>query len=609
MVRIVTWALSALVILGTAYSVQAEDGAPVKSHAMVMHGEMKYGLGFTHFDYVNPEAPKGGILRQHVIGSFDSMNPFIVKGSPVAGINFIGQNFLYDSLMVQSYDEPFSMYCLICETVERDPANMKVTFNLRPEAKWHDGKAITADDVVFSFNTFMEHGTPFFKGYYGDVKEAIAESAQRVTFTFKHDKNAELALILSQLSIIPKHYWETRMEEFTKTSLTPPLSSGPYQIEKADAGRQVVYKRYDDYWAKDLAVNKGRYNFDRVEYDYYRDSNVALEAFFSGEYDTRLENNAKLWHTAYDNQPAVKDGKIVKAEIGHSRPQGMQAYIYNIRRPVFADPKVREALAYAFDFEWSNKQFAYGKYARSYSYFSNSELASKGLPEGRELEILEKYRGQIPEKVFTSEYKVPMTDGSGKNRKNLRIAKKMLDEAGWASDEDGVRTKDGVRLSFEILYGHDSMERWTLPFIQNLKRLGVEAKFRVVDSAQFQNRVNDFDYDMVIGGFGQSDSPGNEQRDFWGSAKADAAGSRNYIGVKNPAIDALIEELIKADSREELVAYTRALDRILLWNHFVIPQWYVNYWPIAWWEHIAKPDKLSGLSPAITTTWWALEAK
>ncbi len=582
----------------------AQDAVP--SHALVMHGEAKYARDYTHFDYVNPNAPKGGTLRQHSIGSFDSLNPFIVKGSPAAGLSFLGQTFLYDSLMEQSNDEPFSMYCLLCESVEHDPKNMWVAFNLRPEAKWHDGKQITAQDVVWSFNIFMEKGTPFFKAYYGDVKNVEAISPTRVKFTFKHGDNVELAPIIAQMSVLPKHYWEEEEHDFSSTSLTPPLGSGAYKIGKVAPGRSIDYVRVKDYWGKDLPVNKGRFNFDHIQYDYYRDGNVALEAFFAGEYDVRMENTAKLWATSYEAAP-VLDGRIIKEEIAHKRPQGMQGFLYNIRRPIFADIAVREALAYAFDFEWSNKQFAFGKYKRTQSYFSNSDLASSGLPSGRELEILEQFRGQIPTEVFTSQYHPPTSDGSGNNRKNLRKAMNILEDAGYILGADGIRVKDGLRLSFEIIDNNPQFERWVLPFIKNLKRIGVEANFRIVDSAQYQNRINDFDYDMTILSFGQSSSPGNEQREYWGGARADMAGSRNYIGIKNPAIDKLIEQLIQAKSREDLVAYTRALDRILLWNYYLIPQWHIDHWRLAWWNKIAKPEVLSPITPGITDTWWTKE--
>lgn len=573
-------------------------------HALTMHGTPKYGPEFTHMDYTNPDAPKGGTLRLHAIGTFDSLNPFIIKGTPAAGLLFLGQSLTYDSLMDQSTDEPFSMYCLLCETVELPKDNKSITFNLRKEAKWHDGTPVTADDVVWSFNTFMEKGSPFFKAYYGDVESVAAENPTRVTFKFKHGDNAELPLILSQISILPKHYWTAAGNDISASSLVPPLGSGPYKFGKIAAGRSIEYVRVPDYWGKDLPLNKGKFNYDRITYDYYRDSDVALEAFLAGEYDFRDENTAKLWAESY-NVPQVKDGRIVKAEIAHKRPAGMQGFIYNTRRPVFADKKVREALAYAFDFEWSNKQFAFGSYKRSRSFFSNSELASTGLPQGRELEILEKYRGKIPDEVFTTEYNPPKSDGSGNNRAGLAKAKEILDAAGWAMGPDGIRAKNGVKLEFEIIDSNPQFERWTLPFINNLKKLGIKANFRTVDPAQYQNRMNEFDYDMTVMSIGQSDSPGNEQRDFWSSAKADMPGSRNYMGVKDPIVDEIVEDLIKAKSREDLVAYTHALDRVLQWNFYLIPHWHIDHWRLVWWNKLEKPATLSDLTPGVTDTWWA----
>lgn len=579
----------------------------VKKSSIAMHGTPKYESAFTHFDYTNPSAPVGGTLKNSAIGTFDSLNPFIIKGTPAAGFIFLGQSFVYESLMEQSYDEPFSMYGLLAETIEYDTEDRTwVAFNLRPEAKWHDGKPVTAEDVVWSFNNFLEHGSPFFKAYYGDVTKAEATSATRVKFTFKDDGNAELPLILSQISILPKHYWEKEENDFTKTSLTPPLGSGPYTVEKVDAGRSITYKKFDDYWGKNLPVNKGKFNFERVEYDYYKDSNVALEAFFAGEYDYRIENTAKLWETGY-TAPAVKKGDIIKAEIPHKRPQGMQAFIFNLRKPVFEDIRVRKALEQAFDFEWSNKQFAYDGYKRTNSYFENSELASlEGKPTGRVLEILEDYRGKISNDVFEKRYEPPVTDGSGNLRKNLRTAMKFLDEAGYKLGDDGIRIHEqtGERLSFEIIDSNPLFERWVLPMISNLKKIGVEANFRTLDPAQYQNRMNDFDYDMTITSIGQSNSPGNEQRDFWASNKADISGSRNYMGIKNPVIDDLIERIIKAPNREELVALTRALDRVLLSEHYLIPQWHIDYWRIAYWKKLERPENLSDLTPSITDTWW-----
>jgi microcin C transport system substrate-binding protein len=355
-------------------------------------------------------------------------------------------------------------------------------------------------------------------------------------------------------------------------------------------------------------VNKGRYNFDKIAYSYYRDQNVALEAFFAGEFDLQQENVAKLWATAY-TAPAIKDGRIIKAEISNTRPTGMQGFIYNTRRPVFADPEVRKALAYAFDFEWENKQFAFGAYNRTRSYFENSDLASHGLPTPAELEILEPFRDQLPPEVFTTEYNPPSTDGSGNNRANLKKAADILDAAGYkvASDSIRVHDKTGTRLKFEFMDANPAFERWILPFTQNLKKIGVEASFRVVDDAQYINRMQNFDFDMTTMVIPQSDSPGNEQREFWTSAKADLQGSRNYIGLKNPVIDKLVDGLIASDTREELVNQSRALDRVLQWDYLCIPNWYYNKWRLAWWSKLDHPKTLSGLTPAVTDTWWVKE--
>jgi len=580
-----------------------EPAAPQPQYAIALHGAPKYPANFTHTDYVNPEAPKGGTIKLDAIGTFDSLNPFIMKGSPAEGLNAMRSGLVFESLMQNSWDEPFTLYGVIAETIEVPEDRSWVAFNLRPQAKFADGTAITAEDVVWTFNTLMDKGNPFFKSYYADVDKAVAESPSRVKFLFKVKNNAELPLIMAELVVLPKHYWTDGKHDFGQTTLEPPLGSGPYNIEKVEAGHSISYVRRDDWWGKDLPFFKGFNNFDHIQYDYYRDTNVALEAFFAGQYDVQEENTAKLWQTAYDAAP-VRDGRIIKEEIANERPAGMQAFVYNIRRPVFADPKVREALAYAFDFEWSNKQFAFGTYTRTDSYFENSDLASSGLPTGKELEILEKYRGKIPADVFTKTYAPPKTDGTGAMRDNLRAAITLLDAAGWTLGADGVREKNGQKLEFEILDSSPVFERWVLPFIKNLKRIGVIARFRTVDGAQYQNRMNKFDYDMTITTFGQSSSPGNEQRDFWGAAKADLEGSRNYIGIKSPEIDDLIEALVRAGTREDLVAHTKALDRILLWNHYVIPMWHYPKWRIAHWNTVARPETLSGISPLVAQTWW-----
>jgi microcin C transport system substrate-binding protein len=579
----------------------------IKAPSIAMHGTVKYETRFTHLDYTNADAPKGGTLKNSAIGSFDSLNPFIIKGSPVAGMTFLGQSMIYDSLMEQTHDEPFSMYGLLAKTIEYDSEDKTwVAFNLNEHAKWADGKPVNADDVIWTFNTMIEKGTPFFKAYYGDVTKAEATSTSRVKFTFKDDGNAELPLILAQMAILPKHFWEAEGKNFGSTSLDFPLGSGAYKVAKIDAGRSITYKRNPDYWGKDLPINKGKFNFDHIVYDYYKDNNVALEAFFAGEYDYRIENTAKLWNTAYNAVP-VKDGRIIKAKIPHERPQGMQGFLYNIRRPIFADKAVRQALAQAFDFEWSNKQFAFGGYKRTDSYFENSELAARdAVPKDRVLEILNEYKDQLPSEIFTTRYAPPKTDGSGNLRGNLRKAMKLLNDAGYKLGEDGIRVheKTGAILKFEIVDSNPMFERWVLPFIANLKKIGVKANFRVLDPAQYQNRLNDFDYDMTIGSMRQSSSPGNEQRDFWASEKANIKGSRNYIGIKDPVLDELVERIIKAPSRAELVALTRALDRVLLAGHYVIPQWHIDHWRIAYWAKLGRPETLSNLTPAITDTWW-----
>tara|TARA_R110002095_G_scaffold62103_1_gene52470 strand:+ start:13548 stop:15485 length:1938 start_codon:yes stop_codon:yes gene_type:complete len=583
------------------------------SYAITLHGQPKYPEGFTHLDYVNPDAPKGGTLKQHVVGTFDSLNPFIVKGVPASGFNYLRSGLYYESLMQNSFDEPFSLYGIVAKDITVAEDKSWVKFNLREEAKWQDGKPITAEDVIWTFKTLTEKGQPFFKAYWHDVETIEAEGDKTVIFKFSVKGNAELPLIIAEMPILPKHYWTQEGHNFSETTMDIPLGSGPYKVGKVIPGRSIEFIRDPNWWGKDLAFFKGMNNFDKIVFDYYRDENVAHEAFLSHDYDVKLENTSKTWH---ENYQVSKDKAphLIKEEIKNTRPAGMQAFIYNIRRPLFQDKKVREALAYGFDFEWSNKQFAYGDYTRTNSYFENSELASSGLPSEEELAILEPLRGKISDAVFTQEYKAPVTNGTGQNRKNLAMGIKLLEEAGYtALNQDGIRYKtleDGTTqtLSFEILYFSSTYEKWVLPFIKNLERMGVRANFRVVDTSQFQQRVNTFDYDMLIGGFGQSESPGNEQREFWGSQRAAMQGSRNYIGIQDPVIDQLIENIIQATSRADLVTKTRAMDRILLSDYYVIPMWHFPKWRIAHWDNIKRPEHLSGTSPMITQTWWSADA-
>jgi microcin C transport system substrate-binding protein len=564
-----------------------------KSHAIAMHGEPKYGPDFTHFDYVNPNAPKGGTLRLAEQGTFDSFNFFIPKGNA-------GQGSPYESLLTDSADEPFTEYGLIAETIEWPEDRSWVIFSLRPEARWHDGKPITVEDVIWSLETLKTKGHPFYRFYYGSVAAAQRVGERRVKFTFTESGNRELPLIVGQLPILPKHYWDSR--EFEKTTLDPPLGSGPYRITEFEAGRYIVTERVDDYWGQNLPVNLGKNNFDQIRYRYYRDDIAIRLALKSGEIDFREENQAKAWALDYDI-PAVRQGWLNKVAVPHQRTTGMQAFIMNTRREIFQDPKVRRALAYAFDFEWTNRNLFFGQYTRTESYFSNSELAATDLPEGEELEILDRYRGRIPDEVFTTPYSVPKTDGSGWSRDNLRRAFELLAEAGWVvRDMTLVNAETGVPLRFEILLVSPSFERIILPFVRNLKRLGIEARVRLVDQSQYINRLRAFDFDIFISGWGQSESPGNEQRNFWSSQAADSPAARNFAGIKDLVVDELIELVITAPSRESLVARTRALDRVLLWGHYVIPNWHQRTQRLLFWDKFSRPDTPSRRGTSVN--WW-----
>lgn len=573
----------------------------VATHALAMHGKPKYGPGFTHFDYVNPDAPKGGEVRLHAIGTFDTLNGFNLKG-----VKAVGLGGLYDTLLTGSEDEAFTEYGLLAETVEVPEDRSWVAFTLRKEARWHDGRPVTVEDVIFSLETLKAKGHPFYRAYYASVTAAEAAGKRRVKFTFTGGENRELPLIVGQLPVIPKHYWEGR--DFEKTTLESPLGSGPYRIEEIDPGRSITYALVEDYWGRDLPVNRGRHNFERLRYDYYRDATVALEAFKGSEYDFREENVSKQWAAGYDI-PAVRSGLIRKEEIRHQRPTGMQAFIYNIRRPIFQDREVRDALAYAFDFEWANRTLFYGQYTRTRSFFSNSELASSGLPGPGELAVLEPYREKIPSEVFEKEYRPPSTDGSGRIRKNLGRAMALLGEAGWEMRKGKlVKSKTGEAFNFEILLNSPTWERIALPFKKNLGRLGIEVKVRTVDAAQYQKRVESFDFDMIVDVFGQSLSPGNEQRDYWSSAAADAPGSRNTIGIRDPVVDELIDLVIAAPDRESLVARTRALDRVLLWGKYVIPHWHIQSYRVAYWDKFGRPDLVPKYALGFSA-WWIDEEK
>jgi microcin C transport system substrate-binding protein len=593
----IMWGIALIICSTTACIVTASSEEILISHGIAMHGDMKYPTDFSHFDYTNANAVKGGSVTLSGYGTFDSFNADIVKGDSAAYLELT-----YDTLMVQAMDEPFTVYGLVAEKVEYPSDRSWIIFHLNPKARFHDGKPITAEDVVFTFRRLVEDGQPFYQAYYADVVNVEALDDLRVKFTARDGKNRELPLVLGQLKVLPKHYWQDK--DFTKATLEPPLGSGPYRIKSFDSGKGIVYERVKDYWAKDLAVHKGMYNFDTIHVEYYRDQTVMLEALKSGRYDYREENSSKRWATEYEGSN-FSNGTILKQEVEHQNPTGMQAFIMNTRRDLFKDARVRKALNYAFDFEWTNKQLFYGAYRRTQSFFYNSELASIGLPNEKELALLEPYREDLPAEVFTQPYTAPITDGSGNNRKNIRTAISLLKQAGWTfKGTDLVHAETGEPFKFEILLYSKDFERVVLPYVKNLKKLGIEANARLVDTTNYIRIVRDFDFDMIIGGFGQSNSPGNEQRNYWFSKFADHKGSQNLIGVKDPVIDILIENIVSAQTRDELIAACRALDRVLLWSHYVVPQWHINKHRIAYWDKFERPEKAPLYGDVGFFTWW-----
>jgi microcin C transport system substrate-binding protein len=602
--------LLAFVLLGLAASLASAQDAPQardalqRHHAVSLIDTPKYPADFKHFDYVNPDAPKGGLVRMADIGSFDSLNPILYKGEAAAGLGLI-----YETLMQDSLEEPSTSYGLIAEWASYTPDFSSVTFKLRDEARWHDGKPITTEDVIYSLDV-NKQANPRMGLYYKNVAKAEATGPNEVTFTFDVKGNRELPMIMGQLTILPKHYWtgkdkDGNQRDPLKTTLEPPLGSGPYRIKHVTPARTISYERVADYWGKDLPVNRGQWNFDELRFDYYRDDTVAFEGFKAGGLDFHTESSAKNWATAYDFA-AVRDGYVKRQEVPVERAQPMQCFVLNFRRPQFQDRRVRQVFNLAFDFEWANKNLFFGQYARVGSYFEGTELAApKELPQGRELEILNEVKDQVPPEVFTTVHANPVNASPDDFRNNLRKAVALLKEAGYEIKGGKlVNAKTGEPLKVEFLLVSPLFERIVQPSIANLQRLGIQASLRMVDSAQYTRRLNGFDYDIIVGNFAQSNSPGNEQRDFWGSEAAGREGSQNLIGVKDKAIDKLVDHVIFAKDRAELVAATNALDRVLLWNDFVVPQWYAPKVRIAYWNRYGQPSTLPALTPGFTQVWW-----
>jgi microcin C transport system substrate-binding protein len=573
-------------------------------HALTLFSDIKYPPDFKHFDYVNPGAPKGGRIRLSAVGSFDSLNPYSYKGDAANAVS-------NETLLTSSLDEPSTEYGLVAEGVWFPEDFSQVVYRLRPEAKFHDGKAMTPEDVIWSM-TALKEINPQYNGYYKNVAKVEQTGDHEVTFHFSEKGNRELPLITGQLPVLPKHWWtgkdaNGKDRNIGETTLEVPLGSGPYRASDVKPGASITLKRVEDYWGKDLPVNIGTDNFDEIETIFFKDANVALEAFKGDQYDYRYETSAKAWATGYDF-PAIKDKRAVKELVQLKKVSGMQSFAFNTRLPKFQDKRVRLAFNFAFDFEFSNANLFYGQYTRSRSYFNNSDMEAKGLPSPEELKLLEPLKDKIPPEVFTTEYVNPINNGRQDVRKNLRAASQLLAAAGWNVTQDGGRSvlknAKGERLDVTFTLDSPLFERIVLPYKQNLELLGVGVTVRTVDSAQYQRQVQTFDFEIIVMSWGQSLSPGNEQRYFWGSEAADRNGSQNVVGIKDPAIDHLIEEIVFAKDRDTLTIACRALDRVLMWSQFVVPMWYSGKERISYWNRFGKPDKNPEYALGVPSTWW-----
>ncbi|TIT20386.1 MAG: ABC transporter substrate-binding protein [Mesorhizobium sp.] len=572
-------------------------------------GESKYGDNFKRYDYVNPDAPKGGTLNSVAPGTFDSFNPYIVQGSAAAGFAPFGGGLLYDTLMEQATDEGSTSHSLVAEAYKYPADYSSATYRLDPRAKWHDGQPITVDDVIWSFQV-LKANSPQYSRYFENVTDAVAISDREVEFHFSQKGNRELPKILGDLVVLPKHWWEGtdangKERDVTRPTLEPPLGSAAYKIASFKPGSEIVWQRVPDYWAAKLPVKIGRENFDTKRYTYILDENAAWQAFTKGGLeDINAENSSRRWSTAY-NFPAIKQGDVIKREFKTESPEPMQGFALNLRRPQFQDRRIREALTDVLDFESMNRTLFFGLNTRTSSYFQGTDLASSGLPKGKELEILEQYRDKLPPEVFTEEFKLPVYDTPQAERKYLKSAVDLFAKAGWViKGGKMVNAQTGQQFKLEILGRDPTDEVIANPYVDNLRKIGIDAALRIVDPSQYVNRTRSFDFDMVTGIFPQSDSPGNEQRDFWSSKAADAPGSRNLMGIKDPIVDALVDRVIYATDRDDLVAATHALDRVLLWNYYVVPQWHRPVVWLAYWNKFGMPEKQPAYLGVDTDSWW-----
>jgi len=596
-------ASSALALLPFANRAGFASKGPQRHAALTRVGSVKFAPGFTNFDWVDPQAPKGGDLRLADIGGFDNLNAFTFKGLAASGLSLLN-----DSLMTGSLDEPATVYGLIAEWASFPDDCAWTTFGINPLARFQDGSAITPEDIVFSFEE-QKKADPVRAITYRDVTSVEKSGDREVTFHFAGPGNRDLPFLVSQLLIVPRHYWTGKnasgvTRDLSHTTLEPPLGSGPYKVKSVEPSRTIVYERVKDYWASDLPVMRGQWNFDTIRFDSYRDDVPAFEAFKAGQIDLMQEGSSKRWATEYIF-PAVTGGRVRKLEVPLATVATAQAFIFNMRRPKFADRNVRQVFDLAFDFETANKNLFYGLYQRLNSYFDNSELAARGLPTGRELELLEELRGQVPDEVFTTEFKSTVNATPEQRRNNLRKASGLLDQAGWKLEGSRrMNGKTGEALTVEVLVSDTTFDRVLLPYQQALEKLGIRMSVRVVDAPQYVERVKTYDFDMIIDSFPQSHAPGNEQREYWGSQSADRTASRNTMGIKNPAVDALVEKLIYAPTREDVVAATRALDRVLLWNRYLVLQWYRPTEWLAYWNKFGRPPKTPSQAVGWLQTWW-----
>lgn len=572
-----------------------------RRHGSSLIGRLKYPADFAHFEYVNPQAPRGGAVRIYGGMAFNSFNPFIRKGTPASIASFV-----YESLASSSLDEVSSAYGLLAEWVEYPDDYAWASWRIRDEARWHDGQPVTVEDVVFSLETLTDARVPFYSHYFANVTGAEDLGGSVVRFRFDRPGNRELPHILGDLPVLPKHWWTGR--DFHESSLEPPLGSGPYRIGDFESNRFVELTRVEGYWGDSLPLRVGTQNFAQVRLEYFRDRSAAFEALKAGSIDFWQENQAKRWATAYDFA-AARSGDLVKREVAREGTQSVQTFAFNLRRRRFADLRVRKALDLAFDFEWTNETVFYDQYARPASYFQGStELMPAGVPRGMELELLEGLRGQVPDDVYGEPYLPSKTDGSGRIRRELGKATGLLEEAGWSIQNGELRNESGERFTVEFLTSQSTQQAIVEPYFRNLERLGIATSFRLVDSTQYVQRESEFDFDMVIGGLRNSESPGNEQREYWGTAAADQLGSRNLAGVKDPAVDALIEKLVVAEDYEELAAASRALDRVLTHNRYMVFELYAPLQRIAYWKRLQSPDPLPSRSHGFPVVWWSGEA-